>query len=47
MPIVIPRTGPIYPEIRSTYTQEQKNKAWEYIIAQNADKILKKEAASG
>lgn len=46
MPIVIPRTGPISPEIRNTYNQEQKNKAWEYIISKNADKILKKESAS-
>ena len=39
MPIIVSRkTGEIVsvPE----YTQEQKNKAWEYIVRQNAEKIL-------
>lgn len=39
MPIIVSRkTGEVIsaPE----YTQEQKNKAWEYIVRQNAEKIL-------
>lgn len=42
MPIVIPRTGPIPASVKDTYTQEQKNKAWEIIFKKNAEAILKK-----
>lgn len=43
MPIIIPRNGPIPQSAKETYTQDQKDKAWEYIIKNNADKILSKE----
>lgn len=43
MPIIIPRNGQIPQSVKDTYTQDQKNKAWEYIIEKNAGKILSKE----